>query len=174
MRPFALSSPTLPPLFMHERTSCSLGVLFSTSLHESGVSCISNGKAYKKYEFGAKASVTMPKTKTSGIIIVGVLSFQDNPFDRSHSACGSVSNQNIVGQRPSMEICDRGCRGRRMLSMNSIEIPESGKWTKTASDKHRARERSRRRTVIEPIIGHLKDNHRMLRNSFKGQRWVTS
>ena len=42
------------------------------SLHEPDVSCISKGKAHKKYEFGAKASVTV--TRTSGII-VGALSF---------------------------------------------------------------------------------------------------
>lgn len=48
------------------------------SLHEPGVDCISKGKAHKKYEFGAKASVTM--TKTTGII-VGALSFPGNLFD---------------------------------------------------------------------------------------------
>ena len=136
------------------------------SLHEPGVSCISKGKAHKKYEFGAKASVTV--TKTSGII-VGALSFQDNPFD-GHTLPAVLSQvESIVGQRPTMAICDRGYRGKRKIGVTSIEIPESGKRTKTASDKRQARERFRRRTAIEPIIGHLKNDHRMLRNYLKGQ-----
>ncbi|NLW80198.1 MAG: transposase, partial [Desulfovibrionales bacterium] len=136
------------------------------SLHEPGVSCISKGKAHKKYEFGAKASVTV--TKTSGII-VGALSFQDNPFD-GHTLPAVLSQvESIVGQRPTMAICDRGYRGKRKVGVTSIEIPESGKRTKTASDKRQARERFRRRAAIEPIIGHLKNDHRMLRNYLKGQ-----
>ena len=136
------------------------------SLHEPGVSCICKGKAHKKYEFGAKASVTV--TKTSGII-VGALSFQDNPFD-GHTLPAVLSQvESIVGQRPTMAICDRGYRGKRKIGVTSIEIPESGNRTKTASDKRQARERFRRRAAIEPIIGHLKNDHRMLRNYLKGQ-----
>jgi IS5 family transposase len=136
------------------------------SLHEPGVSCISKGKAHKKYEFGAKASVTV--TKTSGII-VGALSFQGNPFD-GHTLPAVLSQvESIVGQRPTMAICDRGYRGKRKIGVTNIEIPESGKRTKTASDKRQARERFRRRAAIEPIIGHLKNDHRMLRNYLKGQ-----
>jgi len=48
------------------------------SLHESGVPCTSKGKAHKKYEFCAKASLTLTKT---GGLLVGALSFQNNPFD---------------------------------------------------------------------------------------------
>lgn len=53
--------------------------------------------------------------------------------------------------------------------MASIEIPESGRRTKTASDKRQARKRFRRRAAIEPIIGHLKSVHSVLRNYLKGQ-----
>jgi IS5 family transposase len=52
--------------------------------------------------------------------------------------------------------------------VTSIEIPESNKRTKTASDKRQAKEGFRRRAAIEPIIDHLKSDHRM-RNYFKGQ-----
>ena len=80
------------------------------SLHEPDVSCISKGKAHKKYEFGAKASVTV--TKTSGII-VGALSFHDNPFDGHTLPAVLTQVESIVGQRPTMAICDRGYRGKR-------------------------------------------------------------
>jgi len=136
------------------------------SLHEPGVSCISKGKAHKKYEFGAKASVSV--TKPSGIIF-GALSFQDNPFD-GHTVPVVLSQiESIVGQRPTMAICDRGYRDKRKVGVTSIEIPKSDRRTKTAPDKRQARERFRRRAAIEPIIDHLKNDHRMLRNYLKGQ-----
>ncbi len=39
---------------------------------------------------------------------------------------------------------------------------------KTAHEKHEDRLCFRRRASIEPVIGHLKSDHRMLRNYFKG------
>lgn len=68
-----------------------------------------------------------------------------------------------------MVTSDRGYRGKRKIGVTSIEIPESGKRTKTASDKRQARDRFRRRAAIESIIGHLKHDHRMLCNYIMGQ-----
>jgi len=48
-----------------------------------------------------------------------------------------------------------------------IKIPGSGKG-KTAYQKRKERERFRRRASIEPIIGHIKQDHRLLRNYLKG------
>jgi IS5 family transposase len=136
------------------------------SLHEPDVSCISKGNAHKTYVSGAKASVIV--TKTSGVII-GALSFLDNPFD-GHTL-PAVLNQveSIVGQRPTMAICDRGYRGKRKIGTTRIEIPESGNGPKTEHEKRQARAPFRRRAAIEPIIGHLKNDHRMLRNYLKGR-----
>jgi IS5 family transposase len=136
------------------------------SLHEPDVSCISKGKAHKKYEFGAKASVTV--TKTNGIID-GALSFPDNPYDGHTLPAVLTQVESIVGQRPNMAICDRGYRGKRKIGMTRIEISESGKGPKTEHEKRKARERFRRRAAIEPIFGHLKNDHRMLRNYLKGR-----
>lgn len=49
----------------------------------------------------------------------------------------------------------------------NIKTPGSGKG-KTAYQKAKYRERFRRRASIEPIIGHLKQDHRLLRNYLKG------
>jgi IS5 family transposase len=107
-------------------------------------------------------------TKTSGII-VGALAFQDNSFD-GHTLPSVLSQvESIVEQRPGMAICDRGYRDKRKVGVTSIEIPESGRRTKTASDKRQARERFRRRAAIVSIFGHLKSDHRMQRNYLKGQ-----
>jgi len=46
-------------------------------------------------------------------------------------------------------------------------MPGSGKG-KTAYEKLRDRARFRRRAAVEPVIGHLKSDYRMLRNYLKG------
>ena len=135
------------------------------SLHEPGVSCISKGKAHKKYEFGTKASVTATKTSR---IFVGALPFQDNPFD-GHTLPAILSQvESIVVQRQTMEICDRRYRGKRKVGVTSVEIPGSGERAKTASNKRQAWELFCRGAAIEPTSGHPKNDHRMLPNYLKG------
>jgi IS5 family transposase len=135
------------------------------SLHEPGVSCIGKGKTNKKYEFGSKASVTVTK---DGGIIVGALSFPGNPFD-GHTLPEVLDQvEEITGQRPERAICDRGYRGKRWVGETRIDIPEAGNGSKKPSEKSKARKRFQRRAAIEPIIGHIKNDHRMLRNYLKG------
>jgi IS5 family transposase len=68
-----------------------------------------------------------------------------------------------------MAICDSGYQGKRRIGDTCIEIPESGKGPKTEHEKRKGRESFRRRAAIEPIISHLKNDHRMLRNYLKGR-----
>lgn len=133
------------------------------SLHEPEVYCISKGKEAKKYEFGTKASICL--TKDSGII-VGAMNIH-NQYD-GHSL-PKVLNQigELTGQRPKTAIVDRGYRGKKQVDGTNIIGPESGKG-KSNYERQKARKRFRRRAGIEPVIGHLKSDHRMLRNYLKG------
>ena len=65
-------------------------------------------------------------------------------------------------------ICDRGYRGKKKIGVTSVKIPEAGNKSMTTHEKRIARERFRRRAAIEPIIGHLKSDHRLHRNYLKG------
>jgi len=135
------------------------------SLHEPDVSCISKGKLHKKHEFGSKVSVAM--TKTSGII-VGALSFKGNPYD-GHTLPEVLDQvRRFRGELPKIAICDRGYRGRAKIGETEILIPKPPKKDATAHEKQKMRRRFRRRAAIEPIIGHLKSDHRMGRNFLKG------
>ncbi|SFL88748.1 hypothetical protein SAMN05421830_108125 [Desulfomicrobium norvegicum] len=49
----------------------------------------------------------MTVTKISGII-VGALSFPDNPFDGNTRPAVLSQVESIIGKRPTMAICDRG------------------------------------------------------------------
>ena len=58
---------------------------------------------------------------------------------------------------------DRGYPGRKQIGETNLHIPKPDKKI-TATKK----KRHRRRAAIEPVIGHLKNDYRMLRNFLKG------
>lgn len=131
------------------------------SLHQPQVSCIAKGKEHKKYEFGNKVSVV--KTRKSGVII-GVMSFDGNPFDGDTLAPQLAQVERITSHKPETGIVDRGYRGRKQVNGTQIICP--GKPSKTGRKYQRQKMRQwfRDRAGIEPIIGHVKHDHRMLRN----------
>ncbi len=135
------------------------------SLHEPDVLCIGKGKEHKKYEFGRKASLAV--TKTTGVI-VGAMSFTENVFD-GHTLPDVLEQVwQITEVCPSVAICDRGYRGRKKVGDTSILTPGSPKKSDTPYQRRKARGRFRRRAGIEPVIGHVKHDHRMVRNFLKG------
>jgi IS5 family transposase len=135
------------------------------SIHEPQVYCISKGKDHRKYEFGSKASIVV--TKNSGII-VGAVHFSKNIYDGHTLPDTLTQTTKLVGRRPEVAICDRGYRGKRFIDGTTIEIPKNPRKGATAYQKQKARKRFRRRAGIEPIIGHLKSDYRLMRNYLKG------
>ena len=134
------------------------------SFHAPEVSCISKGKEHKKYEFGNKSGFVI--TKNSGIII-GAMAFEDNPYD-GHTLGPQLDQvSDLLGKLPKVALVDRGYKGRKDVLGVEIKIPGSGKG-KTAYEKIRDRARFRRRAAVEPVIGHLKSDYRMLRNYLRG------
>ena len=72
--------------------------------------------------------------------------------------------EEIVGKRPEEAIYDRGFKGKSKVRTTKIVIPKSPKKGATRSQKTKMQKRFRRRTAIEPIIGHLKSDFRLARN----------
>lgn len=134
------------------------------SFHAPEVKCISKGKEHKKYEFGNKSCFAL--TKKSGIV-VGALAFAENIYDGHAIEPQLEQIEDLTGKLPETALVDRGCKGRKSIMGVNIKIPGSGK-SKTAYQKRKERERFRRRASIEPIIGHIKQDHRLLRNYLKG------
>lgn len=140
------------------------------SLHEPDVWCIAKGKAHKKYEFGCKVSVT--RTAKSGVI-VGMHSFRGNPYD-GDTLKESVQQvervrKDALGNRPSIAVTDRGYRGRNSIGETQVLCPKRPSKNLSAYRKRKERERFRRRAGIEPVIAHLKYDHRMWRNFLAGE-----
>lgn len=139
------------------------------SLHEPAVWCIAKGKAHKKYEFGCKVSVA--RAAKSGVI-VGMKSFTGNPYD-GHTlepALDQVEKirTSVGGNRPKRAVVDRGYKGRVQIGGTQILLPKSGGKKLSAHHRRKMKERFRARAGIEPVIGHLKSDHRMLRNYLSG------
>lgn len=136
------------------------------SLHEPEAYCMSKGKAHKKYEYGCKASVVL--TQETGII-VGAMTFATNVYD-GHTL-NDVLNQTekLVGKSPNTATVDRGYKGKQKVGTTQINIPKPPLKKDTDYRKRTLRKHFRRRAAIEPIIGHLKSDHRAARNFLKGQ-----
>ena len=135
------------------------------SLHEPEVGCIAKGKEAKKYEFGNKVSIV--KTMKSGIII-GALSFIDNPYDGDTLEPQLKQVKKMTGRLPKVAITDRGYRGKKKVLDTEIMIPGKLPADATNYQKQKTRKYFRARAGIEPIIGHIKHDHRMIRNYLSG------
>ena len=135
------------------------------SLHEPHVYAVGKGKDHKKWEYGTKASLVTTK---NGGVIVGVASHEKNEHD-SKTLEAALTSAQSNRQNPIQEaICDRGYQGQKEVLGVTISIP--GKVLKRDSkyQKEIKREKFRRRAAIEPIIGHVKSDHRMAINYLKG------
>jgi IS5 family transposase len=133
------------------------------SLHEVDVQCISKGKEHKQYEFGNKVSIT----RTDTGVIVGALSFR-NEFD-GHTLDKAIEQvEKLTERKPRNGICDRGYRGRSKVGDTLIHIPKSFSKAVSTYRKNKGRKYFRKRAGIEPVIGHLKEDHRLSRNYYKG------
>jgi len=136
------------------------------SLHEPEVYCMSKGKAHKKYEYGCKASVVL--TQKTGII-VGAMTFKTNLYDGHTLEDVLEQTRNLTGKTPKTATVDRGYKGKQNMGATHINIPKPPLKTATDHQKRKKRKYFRTRAAIEPIIGHLKSDHRAARNFLKGQ-----
>lgn len=135
------------------------------SLHEPDVLCIAKGKEHKKYEFGNKVSIAY--TQHTGVI-VGALSFR-NPYDGHTLPQALQQIEQLTGYNPHTVTVDRGYRGQSKIGETFIQIPKPFNNKKLSKyQQTKQRKAFKRRAAIEPIIGHLKQDHRLSRNFYKG------
>ena len=131
------------------------------SLHEPEVQCISKGKSRVRYEFGQKASVV---TTNRGAFILSAKLFKDNPYD-GHTLNESIKDAENRTNVIVTEIqVDKGYRGHDYTG--NAKVVKSGDSNKKLSKSEI--KRKRRRSSIEPVIGHMKSDHRLGRCFLKG------
>lgn len=131
------------------------------SLHEPEVVCISKGKAHKRYEFGQKISLA---TSNRGNWIVGATLCEGNPYD-GHTLERTVQVvESNTGVTVSEVYVDKGYRGHDYTGDATVHLAGSSHRGLTRTK----RKRRRRRSAIEPKIGHLKSDNRMRRCFLRG------
>jgi IS5 family transposase len=129
------------------------------ALHEPDVDCISKGKARVRYEFGTKVSVA---TTLKGGFVVGMRSLPGNPYD-GHTLAEALEQAAILTDRcPSLAVVDRGYRGHG-VKHTRVLISGTRRGLTPALAKA-----LRRRSAIEPEIGHMKTDGRLSRSYLKG------
>lgn len=133
------------------------------SLHEPDTCCISKGKEHKKYEFGNKASIV----KTTTGVIVGAMGFR-NPYDGHTLEPALQQVKKMLGKLPKIATVDRGYRGINKIEATQILVPKAPTKNQSRYKRDKLRKAHRKRAAIEPIIGHVKHDHRMDRNFYKG------
>jgi IS5 family transposase len=132
------------------------------SIHAPEVECISKGKAHKRYEFGVKVGIS---STSKGNWVIGAQSFRGNPYD-GHTLAQSVKQtERLTGKNVEIAYVDLGYRGHNYQGHAQINIVDNRKMKKLTRSERRW---FKRRSAIEPIIGHLKSDNRMSRNFLKG------
>ncbi len=127
-------------------------------LHAPEVRCFSKGKARKRYEFGDKVAIAVTHKKS---FVIGMESLEGAPYD-GHTLKGSLDQiERLTGEIPQEAFVDRGYKKH---GVSSTSVFMSGQKTTSSSLK----ERIKRRSAIEPVIGHMKMDGKLGRNYLKG------
>jgi IS5 family transposase len=134
------------------------------SLHEPETACIATGKAHKKFEFGSKVSIAL----VPGVnILVGVKNFNGNPNDTITLEPTLEQVEAISSIKFKNAIVDRGYKGKTKIN-DTIIVSPGPPGKKQPYQSRTMRRKCRKRAAIEPIIGHVKYDCRMIRNYLKG------
>ena len=111
-------------------------------MHAPEVECIGKGKAHRPYEFGVKVSLaTTLHRSRGGQFIAHAEALPGNPYD-GHTLATVI---------------------RRPRHRSAPTSPASSPTAAIA-----AKRELRRRSAVEPVIGHAKAEHRMGRNHLAG------
>ena len=134
------------------------------ALHAPEVECISKGKARIRYEFGVKVSLAV--THKQGLM-VGAKRFVGNPYD-GHTLAAQISQCNelikAAGSEVKQAFVDLGYRGVD-ADNPGVEVVHRGR---IRSMSERQKKQLKRRQAIEPAIGHVKYDNRMIRCYLRG------
>ena len=129
------------------------------SLHAPEAYCIAKGKAGKPYEFGCKVSLVL--THKQGLALSSQ-ALHENQFD-GHTLESSLEKAEEIS-KTSIEqaFVDRGYKGHGVEGTKVYISGQKRGITRTLK-KH-----LKRRSAIEPHIGHMKSEGKLRRNYLKG------
>ena len=136
------------------------------SFHAPEVECIGKGKASAPYEFGVKASiVTTNACAPGGQFVLHAKALPGNPYD-GHTL-GSVidATEKLTGCAIERAYVDKGYRGHDTANPHRVFISGQKRGVFGVIKRE-----LRRRSAIEPVIGHMKIDGHLGRCHLKGRQ----
>jgi IS5 family transposase len=131
------------------------------SIHAPEVVCISKGKAHKRYEFGSKVGLV---TTMKEPFVLGIQSFDGNPYDGHTLAASLEQMKRICSFEPEDVYVDMGYRGHDYRGSGKVHIVGRGILKLALT----LRQWFKRRSVVEAVISHSKNECRLARNYLLG------
>ena len=136
------------------------------SWHATEVECISKGKARAPYEFGCKVSVaTNLHPAKGGHFILHAQALHGNPYDGHTLAAALEDIRKTVGRVPQRVAVDQGYKGHRITLPHTAVYLTGQRRGVTETIKRWLK----RRAVVEPVIGHAKNDGLLGRNWLAGR-----
>jgi IS5 family transposase len=132
------------------------------SVHAPETECIAKGKIHKKYEFGCKVGLVTPARRS---FVLGIQAFHGNPYDGHTLNKSLVQAERLSGVKITRALVDLGYRGHDYTGSALVHLVGRGLKKLTRP----LRRLFKRRSSIEPVIGHAKSECRLDRNYLKGQ-----
>jgi IS5 family transposase len=136
------------------------------SLHAPEVECIGKGKAHAPYEFGVKVSIaTTLHRSRGGQFALHAMALPGNPYDGHTLATVIPDMERTIGNGITRILADAGYRGHNAPLSHRFRVYTSGQKRRMTPAIKRE---MKRRAAVEPVIGHIKNGHRMDRNYLAG------
>lgn len=138
------------------------------SLHAPEVECIGKGKAHMPYEFGVKVSLatTLHRSK-GGQFAIHAAALPGNPYD-GHTLKDVIPDmEELIGNEVKKILADAGYRGHNAPDTHKFRVFTQGQKRGVSPA---IKKQMKRRAAIEPVIGHVKNEHRMGRNYLAHQQ----
>ena len=128
------------------------------SVHAPEVECISKGKAHRRYEFGCKVALAV---SSKGGWVLAAQALEGNPYDGHTLATVIPDMEALVGNTIRRAFTDKGYRGHNAPPDYKFRVFIAGQRRRVTP---KIKREMRRRSAVEPVIGHMKAEHRMGRN----------
>jgi len=134
------------------------------SWHAPETECIGKGKAHKPYEFGCKVSITTTNRRSKGgMFVLHAKALPGNPYDGHTLAEVMKETQALTGREVERAYVDKGYRGHDAPQPRRVFISGQKRGVHGIIKRE-----LRRRSAIEPVIGHMKNDGHLGRNFLKG------
>jgi len=134
------------------------------SFHAPEVECIGKGKASAPYEFGVKVSITTTNARApGGQFVLHAKALPGNPYDGHTLRSAIEDTERLTGRTIERAYVDKGYRGHDAPHPHRVFISGQKRGVFGAIKRE-----LRRRSAIEPVIGHMKAEGHLGRCYLKG------